>query len=228
VPFIIFLKSFEVLLFEIVSWLVFYPRTLWRAVRHPLRIMERSEQELTLPPNEQFRDLVSPPIFLLLTVVAANGIEVAVVGNNPLIDDGIGLASMITDNTTLILFRLVAFALLPMISAVFALAVMRRPVDRDTLQPVFYGQCFLTTPVVLLFSIGEALTRLPQSAANIPAAFLFVAATIFYIAAEASWFAHEGKRLRPIGVLWAVAAFVTSVLVLGATAWLFSGSSPEV
>jgi hypothetical protein len=111
---------------------------------------------------------------------------------------------------------------------VFALAVMRRPVDRDTLQPVFYGQCFLTTPVVLLFSIGEALTRLPQSAANIPAAFLFVAATIFYIAAEASWFAHEGKRLRPIGVLWAVAAFVMSVLVLGATAWLFSGSSPEV
>jgi hypothetical protein len=228
VPFLIFLKSFEVLLYEVMSWLVFYPRTLWRSVRHPLRMMERPEMELKLAPADQFRDVVSPPIFLLLTVVAANGIEVAVVGNNPLIDDGIGLASMITDNTTLILFRLVAFALLPMISAVFALAVMRRPVDRDTLQPVFYGQCFLTTPVVLLFSIGEALTRLPQSAANIPAAFLFVAATIFYIAAEASWFAHEGKRLRPIGVLWAVAAFVMSVLVLGATAWLFSGSSPEV
>ena len=156
-PFLIFLKSFEVLLYEVMSWLVFYPRTLWRSVRHPLALMERTEGELKLAPAEQFRDVVSPPIFLLLTVVAANGIEVAVVGNNPLIDDGIGLATMITDNTSLILFRLIAFASLPVISAVFALAVMRRPVDRDTLQPIFYGQCFVTTPVVLL--LGSPLRR---------------------------------------------------------------------
>ena len=151
------------------SWLVFYPRTLWRSVRHPLQMMERAESELKLPAPEQFRDVVSPPIFLLLTVIAANGFEVAVVGNNPLIDNGIGLAGLITDNTSLILFRLIAFASLPIISAVFALAVMRRPVDRDTLQPLFYAQCFVTTPVVLLFSIAETLTRLPQPAANIPA-----------------------------------------------------------
>jgi hypothetical protein len=149
VPFLIFLKSFEVLLYEVMSWLVFYPRTLWRAVRHPLRLMERTEGELKLAPAEQFKDLVSPPIFLLLTVVAANGIEVAVVGHSALIDSGIGLAAMITDNTSLILFRLVAFASLPVIAGVFALAVMRRPVDRDTLQPMFYAQCYATTPVVL-------------------------------------------------------------------------------
>lgn len=227
-PFLIFLKSFEVLLYEVMSWLVFYPRTLWRSVRHPLRMMERAENELKLTPAEQFRDLVSPPIFLLLTVVAANGIEVTVVGNNPLIDDGIGLASMITDNTTLILFRLVAFALLPMLSGVFALAVMRRPVDRDTLQPIFYGQCFLTTPVVLLFSIAETLTRLPETAANVPAAILFFAGTTFYIATEAAWFAREAKKSRMLGLLWAIAAFAISLLVLAATAVLFSGGSADV
>ena len=43
--------------------------------------------------------MISPPIFLLLTVIAANSFEVAVVGNNALIDDGIGLAAMITDNS---------------------------------------------------------------------------------------------------------------------------------
>lgn len=223
-PFLIFLKSFEVLLYEVMSWLVFYPRTLWRAVRHPLQLMERTDTELQLAPAEQFRDVVSPPIFLLLTVVAANGIEVAVVGSSPLIDDGVGLASMITDNTSLILFRLVVFASLPMISGVFALAVMRRPVDRDTLQPVFYGQCFVTTPVVLLFSIAEALTRLPQSAANIPAAALFVAASLFYIVVEAAWFVHEAKRRALVGALWAIAAFAMSALVLGTTILLFARS----
>ena len=228
VPFLIFLKSFEVLLYEIMSWMVFYPRTLWRSVRHPLRMMERAEGELKLAPAEQFRDLVSPPIFLLLTVVAANGLEVAVVGNNPLIDDGIGLANMITDNTSLILFRLVAFASLPMLSGVFALVIMRRPVDRDTLQPVFYGQCFVTTPVVLLFSVAETITRLPQTAANIPAVILFAAATVFYIATEAAWFAHDAKRRPLTGLLWALAAFTIAVLVLGGIALMFSGRSAEV
>ena len=221
-PFLIFLKSFEVLLYEVMSWLVFYPRTLWRSVRHPFRLMERTEGELKLPPAEQFRDVVSPPIFLLLTVVAANAFEVVVVGNNPLIDEGIGLAGMITDNTSLILFRLVAFASLPVIAGVFALAVMRRPVDRDTLQPVFYAQCFATTPVVLLCSVAETVTRLPQRAANIPAGIVFLAAALLYIGVETSWFAREAKRRPMIGVLWAIAAFVMSVLVLGGTALLFT------
>ena len=115
-PFLVFLKSFEVLLYEVMSWLVFYPRTLWRSGRHPLRMMERSEHELTLPAPEQFKDVVSPPIFLLLTVVAAHAFEVAVVGNSALIDNGIGLAGMIQDNTSLILFRLVVFSSMPIIS----------------------------------------------------------------------------------------------------------------
>ena len=223
VPFLIFLKSFEVLLYEVMSWLVFYPRTMWRSVRHPLQLMERTEDELKLAPGEQFRDVVSPPIFLLLTVVAANGIEVAVVGNNPLIDDGIGLATMITDNTSLIMFRLIAFALLPVISGVFALAVMHRPVDRDTLQPIFYGQCFVSTPVVLLFSIGETLTRLPQPAANIPAGILFIVAASFYVAVEAAWFVWEAKRSRSAGIAWALGSLLLCSLALGASVLLFSG-----
>lgn len=222
-PFLLFLKSFEVLLYEIMSWLVFYPRTLWRAMRHPLQIMERTERELELAPAEQFRDIVSPPIFLLITVVAANGFEVALVGNNALIDNGIGLAGLITDNTSLILFRLIAFASLPMLTGVFALVAMRRPVDRDTLQPFFYAQCFATTPVVLLCSVAETITRLPQASANIPAAFFFVAAALFYIGVEASWFRREAKQGLPASFAWPVAALMMSAMVLGTTAVLFAG-----
>ena len=71
-PFLIFLKSFEVLLYEIMSWLVFYPRTLWRSVRHPLLMMERADTELKLPPADQFKDIVSPPIFLLSSPPSAS------------------------------------------------------------------------------------------------------------------------------------------------------------
>lgn len=222
-PFILFLKSFEVLLFEIMSWLVFYPRTMWRAVRHPQALMKRAEAELAIPAAEQFRDMVSPPIFLLLTVIAANGIEVAVVGHSALIDSGIGLAALITDNTSLILFRLITFASLPIIAGVFALAMLRRPVDRDTLQPLFYAQCLVTTPAVLACSIGETLTRLPETSANTPAAILFVVAMVFYVGVEASWFARESKRGMLVGVAWAAATLGISLLVVAATILLFSG-----
>ena len=222
-PFLIFLKSFEVLLYEVMSWLLFYPRTLWRAVRHPHHLMERTENELKLAPAEQFRDLVSPPIFLLITVVATNAIQVTVIGNNPLIDEGIGLAAMITDNTSLILFRLVVFSSLPVIAGALALAAVGRAVDRNTLQPFFYAQCFATAPVVLLMSAGETLTRLPQSAANIPAGTLFVVAALFYLGVEATWFAHETKRGLFTGTLWAIIAFLTSALVVAGMTLLFSG-----
>lgn len=222
-PFLVFLKSFEVLLFEIMSWIIFYPRTLWRAGRHPLSMMDRCEGELKLPPDQQFKDIISPPIFLLLTVVAAHAVEVAVVGNSPLIDNGIGLAGLIQDNTSLILFRLIAFASLPVIAGAFALWVMKRPVDRISLQPLFYAQCFVTTPVVLLCSIAETLTRLPQPAANIPAAILFAAASAFYIGVEAVWFARESKRGTLVGILWALSSYAMSALVLALTALLFAG-----
>jgi hypothetical protein len=222
VPFLIFLKSFEVFLYELMSWLVFYPRTLWRSVRRPLEMMKRGEMDLKLPAAEQFRDVVSPPIFLLLTVLAANGFEMVVVGSNPLIDKGIGLASLITDNTTLILFELVEFAALPVIAGAFALAAMRRPLDRDTLQPLFYAQCFTTAPVVLFCSLGATLTRLPDPAANVPASLLFGVAAIFYVGVEAAWFSRESKRGLSAGMLWAVAAFVISVVILGTILLLFS------
>ena len=224
VPFLVFLKSFEVLLYEIMSWVVFYPRTLWRSGRHPLLMMERSKDELTLPPPEQFRDVVSPPIFLLLTLLVAHAFEVAVVGNSPLIDNGIGLAGLIQDNTSLIMFRLIAFATLPVIAGAFGVAATRQPLDRVTLQPFFYAQCFATTPVVLLCSIAECISRLPQRAADVAAEIILAGAAIFYVSVETVWFAAEGKSGRAKGFMWAVAAFATSCLVLAGALLLFAGA----
>ena len=35
-----FLKSLDKLLYEVASWLVFYPVTMWRSARHPLAMMD--------------------------------------------------------------------------------------------------------------------------------------------------------------------------------------------
>ena len=222
-PFLLFLKSFEDLLYEMMSWMIFYPRTLWRCTRHPLTMMARAERELGCPPEEQFLDVLSPPIFLLLTVLIALLFQVALVGNSKVIELDSGLASLIQDNTSLILFRIIAFASLPMIASAFALRVLHRPLDRVTLQPMFYAQSFVTTPAVFLYSSAATLSRLAAPLADAIAGLMLLAATIFYFAVEARWFTLEMKRGWVRGSLCAVAVFVVSGAVLTITALLFAG-----
>ena len=33
------LRSLEEFLYEVMTWLVFYPRTMWRALRHPIEML---------------------------------------------------------------------------------------------------------------------------------------------------------------------------------------------
>jgi hypothetical protein len=43
--FVQLLRSIENLLYEIMTWLVFYPRTLWRVDCHPLAVLSYSDVE---------------------------------------------------------------------------------------------------------------------------------------------------------------------------------------
>lgn len=62
------IQSLDELLYEIMSWLIFYPVTLWRALTKPLKMMDYSEAELGDPADRQYSDTLSPPLFLLLTI----------------------------------------------------------------------------------------------------------------------------------------------------------------
>ncbi len=53
------LRSIEALLYELVSWLVFYPVTVWRCLRHPHQMMAYAEKQLSEPTEAQFQDAVS-------------------------------------------------------------------------------------------------------------------------------------------------------------------------
>jgi hypothetical protein len=46
--FVQWLNSLDELLYEVRSWLVFYPITLWRVLRHPLATMHCAEDQLLL------------------------------------------------------------------------------------------------------------------------------------------------------------------------------------
>ncbi|MFY8099534.1 MAG: permease, partial [Allorhizobium sp.] len=71
------LKSLEELLYELVSWLIFYPLTFWRALTSPLDMMRYADVELEDRPEDQYEDTVSPPLFLLITLLISQALSSA-------------------------------------------------------------------------------------------------------------------------------------------------------
>lgn len=55
------LNSLDELLYEVMSWLVFYPLTLWRTLLQPIGMMKYADRQLDLPEAEQYTDALSPP-----------------------------------------------------------------------------------------------------------------------------------------------------------------------
>ena len=42
--FLKFIRSLEELLYEVMTWMLFYPRTLWRVLRRPLALAAQAER----------------------------------------------------------------------------------------------------------------------------------------------------------------------------------------
>ena len=218
-----FLKSLDDLLYEVVSWLVFYPVTLWRAVTRPLTMMDYAASELEKPDEQQFDDALSPPILLLLTVLVAHGVELALVGESKLVASNRGVAALISDDTSLILLRLVAFASFPLIFAVHTLRKLRDPLTRQSLEPAFFAQCYANAPFALIVSVAATLTQIADVRALIAALVLFALSAIGFVAVETMWF----RKVLGVGLLpglWnALVAYAAAIAFMFAVAWLVGG-----
>ena len=143
------LKSLDELLYELVTWLLFYPLTLWRIIRHPHRMLAYAESELTDKEGSQFDDALSPPILLLLTLVLLHILET--VADNT---SAPALPGFLADNRNLIVFRAAALSLFPLLFAITRLKVKKSRLARSSLKPAFYSQSYAAVPLILGCSIG--------------------------------------------------------------------------
>lgn len=155
-----FLKSLDDLLYELVTWLVFYPVTLWRTLRRPWSMMEYADDELQDSEDEQYTDTLSPPIFLLLTLLLCHAVEIALFGQNPLIASQQGMSRYIKDDTSLLLMRMLFFSVFPLILSVNLLWRQKVPLTRDSLKRPFYAQCYPASAFALVLSLGLAMVQL--------------------------------------------------------------------
>lgn len=217
------LKSLDELLYEIMTWLIFYPVTLWRSVRHPLRTMQYALDQLSKDDPEQFRETLRPPIFLLLTIILAHVVELALVGDSPVVASHSGAADLIDDDRGLVIFRIVAFSIFPVILAAVETRLSRQPINRDTLHAPFNAQCFLAAPYVLALSLAGIGLRYPEWADRgvwIAAG----AATIAYLWAQSLWLMRSTRRGWKTALLGAIAGWLACMLILWMLALLLGGA----
>lgn len=216
------LNSLDELLYEIMSWLIFFPITLWRAIRHPLRMMDYSDKELHDPERQQFTDTLNPPLFLVLALVLSHAIELAIGGGvNPIVARTSGLAGLVSDDTSLLFLRLVLFAIFPLMMATRLVRARGLGLTRERLKSPFYAQCYSAAPFALFLGIGfsVAQTGLPLAPAGLAAAAL---ATVCYLVVQAYWFARHLHRSVARGALHALAGFAGGLLFVIAVALLLA------
>ncbi|KLE33847.1 hypothetical protein [Aurantiacibacter luteus] len=185
------IQSLEQLLYELMVWLVFYPLTLFKATFHPLRLMDYADDELGDADADRYSDTLSPPIFLAITLGLVHFVEMA--GGWNLETDG-----LLADDTNLIAFRLVAFALFPLMLSLRLLRRKRIALDRKSLRLPFYSQCFVAAP----FALGiDVATVLSAGGADVGVALGVAGASIlWYLGVQTMWFRQNLSQ----GWVWAL------------------------
>jgi hypothetical protein len=187
------LNSLDEFLYEVMSWLLFFPLTLWRATLHPLETMRSVERQASLPDEQQFADLLSPPLFLTLGLLLAHGVAMALGQADAIIANRHGLASLVDDAATALVLRVIVFASFPLFLAAHLVRRSGISLDRLSLRQPFYEQCFPGAVLALGASLGTSLISTGAEWSRIVGAALIVASLTYFFIVETRWFASRGN-----------------------------------
>ena len=213
------LKSLEELLYELISWFIFYPLTLWRIIRRPLQMLSYAERQLLEEEDRQFDDGLSPPILLLISLVVLHTVSQSLQPEQEHL-----LSGVLADDWNLLIFRAVIFSLFPLLFGLLQLKLNRARLTRTTFKPVFYSQCYATVPFVVLASLGLQFVTASHPLLGMAVA---GAGLVWYMVVETLWLARSAKLQLALSAFFVLATlavavpfFMLSALVIG----LASGS----
>jgi hypothetical protein len=204
--------SLEQALYEVMTWLVFFPRTLWRCVFHPIAMMEYSDKEQQDRVEEQYTETRSPPIFLLLCLLVAHGIELLVRGvvqtTSPALNE------IYASHQALLTVRAFVFSVFPLMFALAGVRHEKQHLDRKGLRSPFFGQCFLAGPLALQYGLAAALWGNPHAYAKEGGVALVAVSTVWYIGAQTGWFRRTAAMSLPAALWLVFRTFLKAVVLI--------------
>lgn len=216
------LQSLDELLYEVMSWLVFYPVTLWRVLVHPLKMMDYSDVEQGDVSDQQYTDTLSPPLFLLLSLILVHAAEIALVGTDAVVASKVGLSAFVSNNTDLIILRIVLYSLFPVMMATRMVRAQGLQVDRATLRAPFYSQCYVAAVLAMMLGTAVILVKLGHDWAVLAGGALALFGLLWFGFLQTAWFNQHLQcgRLKAFG--HASRAMVESLAAMFILSSLFS------
>lgn len=202
------LNSLDELLYEVMSWLIFFPLTLWRAIVHPLAMMDYADRQLDLPEDEQYAAAVSPPLFLALALLIAHGVATALGERDAIVASRHGLAGLINDDATALVLRIIVFAALPLLASARLIRRRGETFDRRSLRLPFYAQCYPTGVFALGLGLATSLAQSGHATGGVAGGLLAGVSILHYAALETRWFVAR------LGIGYASAGVAVFLLLL--------------
>lgn len=211
--FIGIIRSLEELLYEVMSWLIFYPRTLWKTLRDPAGVAAYSDAEQDQEPDERYTETLSPPLLLMITMVLTYALSHWIGVDEPVATTEAG--QVVTESPqNLLLLRALIFAIIPLVISAICMRGGGISIDRKTLRRPFYSQCFLVAPFALMLQSAFAVYRLPGYG-SLAAIVLGVAAFSWFVWAQTGWFATRLNLSGRVALMWATASILAAVILGG-------------
>lgn len=209
------LKSLEELLYELVSWLLFYPLTMWRSVANPLSMMRYADSELADRPEDQYEDTLSPPLFLLITLLLSQGLS----GAFPTEYDPTIIAKELGSGSNLLIARGVVFGIYPLCMAVAMLRQQSVRITRNSLRPPFFSQCYVAAPFAFMVGLAFDFLFMPHAQGVTIGLVTLALATLWYAQAQVRWFLqdrHTGaaKAIGAVFIAFVCASVVAFVIAI--------------
>lgn len=206
------LRSLEELLYEVMTWLVFYPRTVLLTLVQPLKTLEYCKAQFHRPEEEQFDRSLSPPLFLLLSLLLSHFLEIGL-NIDPVAQANASILQMSEQN--LLVFRSLVFALFPLMFALRYVKASGLSLSRTTLRAPFFIECYPASVFALLLQIGMTMERGLQHG-RIAGGVLAVAATVWYLAVQTAWLSRSDMgRWKAFSVaLWQLVKALAIILLV--------------
>lgn len=208
--FIGIIRSLEELLYEVMGWLIFYPRTLWRILVRPDAATRYSEDEQDDSPADRYADSLSPPLLLMITLAITHVLGISVGMEAPQASGNLG-AAVVKSPQNLLVMRAMIFAIIPLVIAGLSLNKRGIAIDRQTLRMPFYSQCFLLTPFALMLQCALLAPRLPNHGTALAAA-LGLAAFSWFLWAQTLWVKRRLQQPALAAFGWALLFMALALL----------------
>lgn len=209
------LRSLEEFLYELMTWIVFYPRTMLRIVARPVAVSRYAQLQLSQEPQLQYTEMMTPVLMLIASVIIPFGISF-VINASPVKDMPHWMRLLEAEPERRLIFSSIVYSLYALAGAMLILSRRRTRIDREVLRGPFHVYAYLTSPLALAFGIaGIFLSVAPDIDAMTHIAIgIYASGALWYIWAQTRVLADQLEIGAVRACVYALSVFVGTTICL--------------